>query len=105
LEAQPISWHERREKLEQLMEKLGLEHVRKSKDGRVGGERRRVEIGRALSINPAFILLDEPFSGIDRLLYWTAEDIKRFEGQRHWHLDHGSQCARNAVGLPIARTS
>src|SRR3981189_3802468 len=48
LEAQPISWHERRGKMEQLMEKLGREHVRKSKGWALsGGERRRVEIGRA----------------------------------------------------------
>src|SRR6202030_3332734 len=76
LEAQPISWHERREKLEQLMEKLGLEHVRKSKGWALsGGERRRVEIGRALSINPAFILLDEPFSGIDPIAVLDLQKI------------------------------
>ena len=76
LEAQPISWHERREKLEQLIEKLGLEHVRKSKGWALsGGERRRVEIGRALSINPAFILLDEPFSGIDPIAVLDLQKI------------------------------
>ena len=76
LENQPISWHERREKLEQLIEKLGLEHVRKSKGWSLsGGERRRVEIGRALSINPAFILLDEPFSGIDPIAVLDLQKI------------------------------
>jgi lipopolysaccharide export system ATP-binding protein len=76
LENQPISWHERREKLEQLMEKLGLEHVRKSRGWALsGGERRRVEIGRALSINPAFILLDEPFSGIDPIAVLDLQKI------------------------------
>ena len=81
LEAQPISWHERREKMEKLIEQLGLEHIRKSRGWALsGGERRRVEIGRALSINPAFILLDEPFSGIDPIavldLQKTIRDLK-----------------------------
>ena len=81
LEAQPISWHERREKTEKLIEQLGLEHIRKSRGWALsGGERRRVEIGRALSINPAFILLDEPFSGIDPIavldLQKTIRDLK-----------------------------
>ena len=76
LEAQPISWHERREKLEHLIDKLGLEHVRKSQGWTLsGGERRRVEIGRALSINPAFILLDEPFSGIDPIAVLDLQKI------------------------------
>src|SRR5205807_6147721 len=66
LEAQPVSWHERREKMEKLIDQLGLGHIRKNKGYALsGGERRRVEIARALCINPAFILLDEPFSGID----------------------------------------
>src|SRR5256885_7769174 len=66
LEAQPISWHERREKMEKLIDQLGLEHIRLNRGYALsGGERRRVEIARALCINPAFILLDEPFSGID----------------------------------------
>ena len=66
LEAQPLSWHERREKMESLIERLGLGVIRKNRGYALsGGERRRVEIARCLCISPSFILLDEPFSGID----------------------------------------
>lgn len=76
LEAQPISWHERREKMESLIEQLGLEHIRKNRGWALsGGERRRVEIARALCINPTFILLDEPFSGIDPIAVLDLQKI------------------------------
>ena len=76
LEAQSISWHERREKLEKLIEQLGLQHIRKNRGWALsGGERRRVEIARALCINPTFILLDEPFSGIDPLAVLDLQKI------------------------------
>ena len=61
-----ISRRERQEKLDLLISKLGLETVRWSRGYQLsGGERRRVEIARALVISPSFLLLDEPFSGID----------------------------------------
>ena len=76
LEAQSISWHERREKLGKLIEQLGLEHIRKNRGWALsGGERRRVEIARALCINPTFILLDEPFSGIDPIAVLDLQKI------------------------------
>jgi len=76
LEAQPISWHERREKMEKLIDQLGLEHIRKNRGWALsGGERRRVEIARALCINPTFILLDEPFSGIDPIAVLDLQKI------------------------------
>lgn len=76
LEAQPISWHERREKMETLIDQLGLEHIRQNRGYALsGGERRRVEIARALCINPAFILLDEPFSGIDPIAVLDLQKI------------------------------
>jgi len=76
LEAQPISWHERREKMEKLIDQLGLEHIRQNHGYALsGGERRRVEIARALSINPTFILLDEPFSGIDPIAVLDLQKI------------------------------
>src|ERR1051325_4319444 len=57
LETQAISWHERRERLERLLDELGLCHIRNNKGYALsGGERRRVEIARCLCISPAFIL-------------------------------------------------
>ena len=76
LEAQPIPWHERRERMEKLIDQLGLEHIRQNRGYALsGGERRRVEIARALCINPAFILLDEPFSGIDPIAVLDLQKI------------------------------
>ena len=76
LEAQPISWHERREKMEKLIDELGLEYIRQNRGYALsGGERRRVEIARALCINPTFILLDEPFSGIDPIAVLDLQKI------------------------------
>src|ERR1700757_3136531 len=76
LEAQAISWHERREKMEKLIEQLGWEHIRQNRGYALsGGERRRVEIARCLCINPTFILLDEPFSGIDPIAVLDLQKI------------------------------
>src|ERR1035437_4613466 len=76
LEAQPISWHERRERMERLIDQLGLGHIRKGKGYSLsGGERRRVEIARCLCISPSFILLDEPFSGIDPIAVLDLQRI------------------------------
>ncbi|MGE5724484.1 MAG: LPS export ABC transporter ATP-binding protein [Acidobacteriota bacterium] len=76
LEAQPMSWHERREKTERLIEQLGLAVIRKNKGYALsGGERRRVEIARSLCISPSFILLDEPFSGIDPIAVLDLQKI------------------------------
>ena len=76
LEAQPMSWHERRERMEKLIGQLGLGYIRKNRGYALsGGERRRVEIARALSIRPKFILLDEPFSGIDPIAVLDLQKI------------------------------
>jgi lipopolysaccharide export system ATP-binding protein len=65
---------EQRNKLEKLLNEFGLQHIRKNRgDLLSGGERRRTEIARALAVNPAFILLDEPFAGVDPI---AVEDIQ-----------------------------
>jgi lipopolysaccharide export system ATP-binding protein len=76
LEAQAISWHERRERMEELIDQLGLGHIRRNRGYALsGGERRRVEIARCLCIKPKFILLDEPFSGIDPIAVLDLQKI------------------------------
>lgn len=74
LEMTKLSRSEQKEKLESLIQEFGLETVRKSRaDTLSGGERRRTEIARALATSPNFILLDEPFAGIDPI---AVEDIQ-----------------------------
>jgi lipopolysaccharide export system ATP-binding protein len=74
LEMTKLSKREQREKLESLLDEFRLQHVRKSNgDVLSGGERRRTEIARALAVDPKFILLDEPFAGIDPI---AVEDIQ-----------------------------
>jgi lipopolysaccharide export system ATP-binding protein len=76
LETQHISWEARRNKTESLISQLNLGHVRKTRGYALsGGERRRVEIARCLAIDPAFILLDEPFSGIDPIAVLELQQI------------------------------
>lgn len=67
------------EKMESLLEEFGLQHIRKSKGIQLsGGERRRTEIARALAVDPNFILLDEPFAGVDPI---AVEDIQQIIGK------------------------
>lgn len=74
LEMSNFSKEYQKERLEQMLDEFGLQHIRKSLGIQLsGGERRRTEIARALSIKPKFILLDEPFAGVDPV---AVEDIQ-----------------------------
>jgi len=74
LEMTKLKKSEQKEKLESLLNEFRLQHVRKNNgDTLSGGERRRTEIARALAVNPKFILLDEPFAGVDPI---AVEDIQ-----------------------------
>lgn len=74
LQMTKLSRKEQANKLESLLDEFGLQHVRKSMGNVLsGGERRRTEIARALAVDPSFILLDEPFAGIDPI---AVEDIQ-----------------------------
>ena len=74
MEALKFPKEERKKRAQQLMEELGISHIAKSKAYNLsGGERRRTEIARALVNNPRFILLDEPFAGVDPI---AVEDIQ-----------------------------
>ncbi len=76
LEAQSLSSETRRARTEKLIDQLSLGHIRKTRGYALsGGERRRVEIARCLCIQPSFILLDEPFSGIDPIAVLDLQEI------------------------------
>ena len=75
LQMTKLSKKEQLEKMESLLEEFGLNHIRKNRgDLLSGGERRRTEIARALATDPKFVLLDEPFAGVDPV---AVEDIQR----------------------------
>lgn len=76
LEMLPIERIERAKRLEELLKELNISHLRKNKAYTLsGGEMRRLEITRALVTNPSFLLLDEPFSGIDPIVVGEAKEI------------------------------
>ena len=79
LQLTKLSKKEQHDKMEALLEEFGLKHIRKNRgDLLSGGERRRTEIARALATDPSFILLDEPFAGVDPI---AVEDIQRIVAQ------------------------
>ena len=78
LETLDLERDERRRRLDQLLNELGITHLARQKAFTLsGGEKRRLEITRALVTNPQFILLDEPFSGIDPITVFEAQEIIR----------------------------
>jgi len=78
LEMTKFSKKDQIEKMESLIDEFGLEHIRHSKGYQLsGGERRRTEIARALAIDPKFILLDEPFAGVDPIAVEDIQNIVR----------------------------
>ena len=78
LENLGFSKSEKEQRLEKLIEEFGLGHITNSKGAALsGGERRRVEIARALALNPKFILLDEPFAGVDPLAVSDIQNVIR----------------------------
>ncbi len=84
LQSMKLKRNERRDRVEELLELMGVAHIRKSKGYELsGGERRRVEIARALATKPKFMLLDEPFAGIDPI---AVADLQAVVSQLK---DHG----------------
>ena len=76
LENMPLKREQRLEKMDSLINELGIDHVRKQKAYTLsGGERRRVEISRALALEPKFLLLDEPFAGVDPIAVFDIQGI------------------------------
>jgi lipopolysaccharide export system ATP-binding protein len=84
LELQPLTEKARHDRLESLLQDLNILHIRSNAAVSLsGGERRRVEIARCLATNPSFILLDEPFAGIDPIAVLDIQKIIRFLSSRH----------------------
>jgi lipopolysaccharide export system ATP-binding protein len=96
LQLTKLSKKQQLEKMESLIDEFGLNHIRKNRgDLLSGGERRRTEIARALATDPSFILLDEPFAGVDPV---AVEDIQRIISKltkKYRYFDYRSQCSRN----------
>src|SRR5437879_579292 len=99
LETLPLTAAQQKDRQEELLAQMGLETVRYNRAYTLsGGERRRLEIARSLVLQPAFVLLDEPFSGIDPL---TVEDLQRIiaelRDRKSTRLNSSHRCISYAV--------
>lgn len=84
MEMMRLSQVQKKQKLESLLTEFGITHIRKLKGYALsGGESRRVEIARALVLEPAFVLLDEPFAGVDPIAVWDIQEIIRHLTERN----------------------
>ena len=100
LEALSISASEQEERANRLLEELGIRHLSDQKAGVLsGGERRRLEITRTLATNPAFILLDEPFAGIDPLAIIDIRNIIKHLSDRHIGVLISDHNVRETLGV------
>jgi lipopolysaccharide export system ATP-binding protein len=100
LEALPLTREERRQRLAELLEELSIAHLAKSKAYSLsGGERRRVEITRALVTEPVFMLLDEPFAGIDPLAILDIQSIVGQLKERHIGILITDHNVRETLGI------
>ena len=100
LEMTKMTKEEQKDRLEEMLDEFGLQHIRKSLGIQLsGGERRRTEIARALSIRPKFILLDEPFAGVDPIAVEDIQNIVQKLKDKNIGIlitDHNVQESRNS---------
>ncbi len=100
LEIRPIFKNEKKNMLERLIKDFGLNHIRKSKGSELsGGERRRVEIARCLALEPSFVLLDEPFAGVDPLAVSDIQKIIKELKQRNIGVLITDHSVRETLGI------
>jgi lipopolysaccharide export system ATP-binding protein len=100
LETMRMSREERFQRLEDLLEEFGISHVRKTRgDSLSGGERRRVEIARCLATEPQYILLDEPFAGIDPIAIEDIRDIILYLKEREIGILITDHNVRETLGI------
>mgnify|MGYP003688924359 CR=1 FL=1 len=100
LEIRNIFKNEKKNTLERLIKDFGLNHIRKSKGRELsGGERRRVEIARCLALEPSFVLLDEPFAGVDPLAVSDIQKIIRDLKKRNIGILITDHSVRETLGI------
>lgn len=100
LEIRPLFKNEKKNRLEGLIKDFGLNHIRKSKGRELsGGERRRVEIARCLALDPSFVLLDEPFAGVDPLAVSDIQKIIRDLKERNIGVLITDHSVRETLGI------